>query len=443
MAKAITHIQVKGLFGHLDYDLPLAAADGPFPSVSLLYGDNGKGKTTILELIFHLLSTQNIRAHRSFVAKVPFEAFSIAFSDGSSLTATRPSAEILGDFSLNLHSSGTDPLTELVQVDPESTAMPRFLQPSESGPLVDAIAAFELDVTYLPAGRDLSGDRFPASDETSYYEHMARSLDAAWRREPSGRLRRSESTLSESIRRAEQWVTGEAFRASSTGETDARQSYLDILHALETTAGSPRTATSAERAQIQTELSLLQEDSSAFSQFGLVAPIDTTAFSDILTRVTDAAEPFILQVLESFLQGQQSRLNALRPIHSKLRNFVNLINSYFGGKHISFNIYDGFEIVLPDQALLADQALDPDKLSSGEKNLLLILLNVFTSPRKSSLIIIDEPELSLNIKWQRTLVESLLELGKDSHWHFIMATHSIELLTRHSDRVVVLNGEDE
>ena len=47
-------------------------------------------------------------------------------------------------------------------------------------------------------------------------------------------------------------------------------------------------------------------------------------------------------------------------------------------------------------------------LSSGEKHLLRILFEVINVVRQSSLLI-DEPEISLHIDWQRALVQTLRE----------------------------------
>ena len=51
---------------------------------------------------------------------------------------------------------------------------------------------------------------------------------------------------------------------------------------------------------------------------------------------------------------------------------------------------------------------------------------------------IDEPELSLNVKWQRELTKTLLGFIVGTRTQFILATHSIELLSRRQDCVVKL-----
>jgi ABC-type glutathione transport system ATPase component len=84
--------------------------------------------------------------------------------------------------------------------------------------------------------------------------------------------------------------------------------------------------------------------------------------------------------------------------------------------------------------------LDPENLSSGEKQLLLLFFNVLTSAETASLFIIDEPEISLNVKWQRKLVDSLIDITTESSCQFLLATHSIELLTKHRNETIKLTS---
>ena len=89
------------------------------------------------------------------------------------------------------------------------------------------------------------------------------------------------------------------------------------------------------------------------------------------------------------------------------------------------------------------QQLSPTALSSGEKQLLLLCCNTLVARGRSSLFLIDEPELSLNIKWQRRLVESLLGLAVNRNVQFIFATHSFELLAPHEKSVLELKNIED
>jgi predicted ATPase len=61
-------------------------------------------------------------------------------------------------------------------------------------------------------------------------------------------------------------------------------------------------------------------------------------------------------------------------------------------------------------------------LSKGEKTLLCLLLAVFLNKDKNTLFLLDEPDLSLHIKWQKQLLKSLFSLAPNSQ--FVVSTHS-------------------
>jgi energy-coupling factor transporter ATP-binding protein EcfA2 len=113
---------------------------------------------------------------------------------------------------------------------------------------------------------------------------------------------------------------------------------------------------------------------------------------------------------------------------------VESINSFYTDKSVTFDLRRGLRI-----RTALGKALKPAMLSSGERQLLLLFCNMVVAKQRPNIFIIDEPELSLNVKWQRQLVRSLLAVSRDSQMQFILATHSIELLTRHKEYVVELN----
>ncbi|HBQ5356609.1 TPA: ATP-binding protein, partial [Klebsiella pneumoniae] len=90
-----------------------------------------------------------------------------------------------------------------------------------------------------------------------------------------------------------------------------------------------------------------------------------------------------------------------------------------------------------------EEKLSASQLSSGEQQLLLLFCNVLVARDKPSLFIIDEPEISLNIKWQRKLIQYLLDITKDTSIQFMFASHSLEIISQHRSRVVKLVNENE
>lgn len=65
------------------------------------------------------------------------------------------------------------------------------------------------------------------------------------------------------------------------------------------------------------------------------------------------------------------------------------------------------------------------ELSSGEKNRILTAAKLLSHARNRCLILLDEPETSLHVHWQRTFHNSLVQmLDGISHFHVVVATHS-------------------
>ena len=68
------------------------------------------------------------------------------------------------------------------------------------------------------------------------------------------------------------------------------------------------------------------------------------------------------------------------------------------------------------------ETLAPYQLSSGEKQLLVILLTVLVEDQQPYVLFMDEPEVSLHIEWQKRLIELILELNP--RVQIILTTHS-------------------
>ena len=92
-----------------------------------------------------------------------------------------------------------------------------------------------------------------------------------------------------------------------------------------------------------------------------------------------------------------------------------------------------------------DEPLSPYKLSSGEKQVLLILLTVLTEDRQPYVLFMDEPEVSMHVEWQKQLIDLILQLNPNVQ--IILTTHSpavimngwMDRVTEVSD-IIVNNG---
>lgn len=68
------------------------------------------------------------------------------------------------------------------------------------------------------------------------------------------------------------------------------------------------------------------------------------------------------------------------------------------------------------------EKLSPYQLSSGEKQMLVILLTVLVEDCQPYVLFMDEPEVSLHVDWQQKLIDMILALNP--HVQIILTTHS-------------------
>lgn len=81
-----------------------------------------------------------------------------------------------------------------------------------------------------------------------------------------------------------------------------------------------------------------------------------------------------------------------------------------------------------------DQLFEISKASSGEKEILNMLLGIFAFNVKNGVVIIDEPDLHLHPLWQNILLDLFFELSDQRGIQFMLATHSPTFITRRSVR---------
>lgn len=83
-----------------------------------------------------------------------------------------------------------------------------------------------------------------------------------------------------------------------------------------------------------------------------------------------------------------------------------------------------------------------DGLSSGQKEIISTLFMIWETTRdKSTIVLIDEPELHLNSHWHKSFIRDLIDLSPDNQ--YIIATHSEQIMASvsHDKRYMLQNNE--
>jgi ABC-type glutathione transport system ATPase component len=169
-----------------------------------------------------------------------------------------------------------------------------------------------------------------------------------------------------------------------------------------------------------------------------VTPLAIGDLLPILESASRQKKGVITQVLSPYIRSFEARLNALEELREALNTFSEIFARFYNYKTLEFNLRTGISINLQHST----DKIAPEVLSSGEKQLLLLFCNVLLARSRPSVFIIDEPELSLNIKWQRELISSLLSCVRGCDVQFLFATHSLEMISLHKASAIKLENAE-
>ena len=438
ISPAVQSIRARDLYGRYSYELA-TTGDSRF---MILYGDNGSGKTTILNILFHVLSTARARGHRTALGAIPFRSFEVDIDNDLTIFATRE-APSLGSYRYGIRRDSIVLSETDVLFDEAEDAVNNPRTSRELDRVLAAIEEFiQLDVYYIGDDRSvvsdkiavrMSEDDFRMSRRRHNFE-LRRSPRAATRSTRAGSLRSED--LVDALAEATEWARRQIIGATRAGTASANSIYSDVIGQI-AKMPIPVDESQPDPTDLIAKLTELEARDRDYERFGLAAGFAVGTLADALLAADPKSHRLIIDILEPYLETVEARLNAVESLQETLSTFTLWMNKFLKDKRVMVSLPRGIEIVTEDGDLLS-----PDSLSSGEQQLLLLLTSTLYAQETPSLFVIDEPELSLNVKWQRQLLEVLTECTRGSSTQFIFATHSFELLYSHRDHVVNLTNED-
>lgn len=119
--------------------------------------------------------------------------------------------------------------------------------------------------------------------------------------------------------------------------------------------------------------------------------------------------------IDAILNGKDT--TNITEITKRNTLFFDILDSFFNESNKRV-VREKDEIFLT----LNDHILSPYQLSSGEKQLIVILYTVFCQESKPYIMLMDEPEISLHFEWQKKLIDAIMKLNPNLQ--LIITTHS-------------------
>lgn len=298
-AHLITSMRVRGLFGLYDYDLP---ASGDFLNATILYGDNGVGKTTLLKLAFHLVSAANNKGHKNALYQAPFRKLEVDLKTGVTLGAEiiDNSSRILRltivktnkivatwDFKPNLYRTNVDIIDDSFIETLNVTSNYTLHRTSNKDSYrksrqnyFELLSEFAPTVFFLNAERHLDGDTVSNPSDEVELRRMLRFEEPKTINELSKRTK--EIALSQALGSATTWVRNNVFASAGKGSTNVHSVYLDALNKI----SSPKTRQSTEEnvaAELLEDLQLIDQKTGEHQRYELAPELSTTELRKALS----------------------------------------------------------------------------------------------------------------------------------------------------------------
>ena len=405
--------KVTGLFGRFDHELNFRSDE----RIMIMIGPNGFGKTMTLRMIDNLFNQPLARLDR-----MPFRKMEVAFDDGSVivaekvLTGREPQEEDTEGLELTfrLHRGEREEFEQVftvygdelaVDFDDTRPKIPEWLQN-----IRQSIAVKFIDTERL-------------TDSLRHRHRLVRSPRAGVRR----RVRRS---LPQRTVRLYSRELAERVQETLTEYGSLSQS-LDRTFPSRFLAEPEGSDYSVDH--FVNDLKEIEKNRSDLVEAGLIAQEEQPME---IPEAFGLDEPS-LRVLAIYAQDAKQKLSVFDDLHKRVRAFRRIANSRFLYKRVMVGT-DGLSVVDSDGL-----ELDLEMLSSGEQHELIILYELLFRIPDHSLILIDEPELSLHVEWQVQFLKDIEEMATLSNFRVILATHSPEIIGDRWDLTAELKGSDD
>lgn len=437
----LTRFRVVGLHGRKTIDVPIT------DNRLVLVGENGTGKSTFANLIYYFLTKQWQRLHRYQFSRIEavvgeseltitpdqIEAH-LAAMERASLMARRFSPRMarslqsrlaeywhedldVGPEQLVLRLSVEEGIPTriarefLSDLERQKKSKPTELQTVETKISSQSMGQF----LYLPTYRRIEQDLrsiFRGADAES---ELRKVRDRLARREGVTFVELVEFGMAD----VEQTITARMNQTKESvrnGLDNLTGTYLrDVIRGVHTAVDVERVRDIDPKA-LDTVFARIDETTLPTSDKDrlkkTVAHISSTR---AIKESEKVIAHFLLKLIDMYSEQQASERD--------VRSFVELCNQYLTGKQF---IYDNTKytifIRLEGRDATSADTLEMQYLSSGEKQIVSLFSHLYLSGQETFFVVIDEPELSLSVPWQRRFLPDIVDTGMCSG--VIAVTHS-------------------
>lgn len=426
----IKEFSVKGLFGFFNHTITLNQPEG----IGILLGQNGIGKTTVLKML-NMLFNHKI----SMLSEIEFLEARVTFNDDQFMTIKSITAREGYNYEISYNDNFLN-VTNCSIIRENSKAELKtkrdFLQ--DYNRVDDYTFANKLTGQILCEEEvcfSIANEQSPNLEVDIYPEWLSNIVDNNMVDFiPAQRL----STVS--IVQSPRFATRTTTESISTVNIIAKelvstisklqQEYTEkaveldesypyrLVETLDGVVFSKSSASDQER---------LIEELSQYRKRLINAGLLNNTKWDNRKFLNKSKSPYIQRAIALYVDDSRKKLEVFNNDLNRIELFLSLVNSRLLNKELIIDREFGLQAKITN----SDKPVDVDKLSSGEQNLIILYYDLIFKYKEGSLIMIDEPEISLHIAWQKKFIPELKKIIKYNNIHVLIATHSPSLIGRY------------
>lgn len=416
MLSYLSYCKIVGLYERFDIEQSFQKG------VNVIYGENGVGKTTFLHIISNFINEDYARFYF-----LPFKWIKFEFSDGKIFCLKKEDEDAKKDNknSEAIHYVDNQTRRETrISKDSESHAIknnalyfPSFRSMVEAWYLSNReklkLKLSKREISLTEFSREIFGDFVPLINYPSISEVEKELLQE---------LEMAHSTLSEIDRK----VLAESFRGIFSAISDDKEIEVENPDKI---------------------LEEIQELAQNIQEY----PLDNSVLgTDIRQEISDIIEnkekletKSFSKFLKIYRDSMQEIVEAEKTNFSRIKNYLDSVNGFLVGKELQIVTDPNTKKLKLSFGMSSRRHKSNEEayenwniLSSGERQMITLIYTAIYLGSQS-LVLIDEPEISLHVDWQRQLIISLEKHLQNKQ--IIACTHSPVIGANHNGSFQALN----
>lgn len=424
----ITNFDVKGLWGYKDYPIRL------YEDVNVIIGPNASGKTTLINILYDTLTANFPRLCRTQFSQVVLELRAFEGNECRKVQLTQSEQNLTIKIDKDTFQVPLAPFQQfgddLNFADIPPGMARRILETHGDLRRLQTGLRELVPAVWLPVSR-----RLPIAEE----EEMARKR---LHRKP---LESVDECLTGLVDSLQQYRLSLNTELSELRKEFQRHALENILYDKQHDGLLLKPQSSIATPSEEDKQALLQ----AFRDVGLVNKNIEARINEHFAAAKSALSKFasnpmkidmdtwiiipLISRTRSIVTFAQELEIKREKLFSSLHSYEKIVNSFLNEKTVS--VSDRGELVIsPNKVQLG--LIEWRHLSSGEKQILILLTQALLSEKSPVVYVADEPELSLHVSWQEKLLGALTQLA--GRCQFIVATHSPDIAAGFGNKVIDL-----